>query len=347
MYMFGTQGWPVGAMQPMQKKTVTMPKPLPPGEPTMEGITLVSLGHYCGPKLSFRSMGVSTATLPFDWIKTRLEGVLYYMQNNFAHFFHFVTREPVPTAAAAGIGMVMYRDYLHSFWHDDPTDPETVEKYKRRFQRFDAIDARSSPVLFVRGAVSTDELPLVPKLQQELRRFGNQAYLLLILDLQQGMNGLAEVMEHPQLLVYFNGRSSAAFNEARQAPYEEAIRAAVARLRGRIGPAKTFGSWSELCAAATPTGHYVRASPGGLKAFDDAPDGLLMSALKGMPCAQQAPPPAPAFQCLPMLPPASPLMLMQPGTPLVQGYCRPQAALTMGVPAMHYHSHGVRVHFGG
>jgi len=333
-------------MLPQQKTTVAMPKPIPPGAPTLEGITLVSLGHYCGPKLSFRSMGVSTATLPFDWIKTRIEGVLYYMQNNFAHFFHFVTREPVPTAAAASVGMVMYRDYFHSFWHDDPTNPETVAKYQRRFQRFNEIDASSSPVLFVRGAVSTDELPLVPKLQQELKRFGNQAYLLIILDLQVGMNGLTEVMDHPQLLVYFNGRSSAAFNEARQAPYEEAVRAAVARLHGRMGSAKTFRSWPELCGAATPTGHYVRASPGGLKAFDDAPDVVLASVLKGFPCAQQAPPPS--ALALPGMPPLqSPFMFMQvPGTPVVQSYCRPQAALTMGVPPVQYHSPCVRVPFG-
>ena len=38
--------------------------------------------------------------------------------------------------AAASVGMVMYRDYLHSFWHDDPRSEETHAKYLRRFARF-------------------------------------------------------------------------------------------------------------------------------------------------------------------------------------------------------------------
>merc|ERR1719482_1722582 len=61
-----------------------------------EHIRLVSLGHNCGPKLSFQHLGRGAETLPFDWCRTRLESLLYYMRNDFEGWFDFVTRSAIP-----------------------------------------------------------------------------------------------------------------------------------------------------------------------------------------------------------------------------------------------------------
>jgi len=37
-------------------------------------VMLVSLGGYCGPKLSFQAINRGAATLPFDWMRTKMEG---------------------------------------------------------------------------------------------------------------------------------------------------------------------------------------------------------------------------------------------------------------------------------
>ncbi|CAJ1395983.1 unnamed protein product [Effrenium voratum] len=127
-----------------------------------EGIMLVSLGCFCGPKLSFKNIGRGAETLPFDWMRTRHEGLVHFLQNgwdertNFNGFFEFTSKKVVP-----GCQMTTYRDYFHSFWHDDPTDPGMHERYKRRIKRFNSIDARSEAVLFVRTIPSTSELDQV------------------------------------------------------------------------------------------------------------------------------------------------------------------------------------------
>merc|ERR1719238_420167 len=65
------------------------------------GALLVSLGCYCGPKLSFKMMGYGSETLPFDWIRTDIDG-----------FFDFRTKLPVPGSGGTSNhkkGMVMWR----------------------------------------------------------------------------------------------------------------------------------------------------------------------------------------------------------------------------------------------
>merc|ERR1740130_1539777 len=108
------------------------------------------------------------------------------MQNDFDGFFKYDTRMAVPgTGKESGKQMIMHRSFYHSFWHDDLQDDETFAKYRRRMDRFKAIDARSSPVLFVRSVPASDELRHTDKLYKELiERFGRCARLLLIIDFQ-------------------------------------------------------------------------------------------------------------------------------------------------------------------
>lgn len=151
------------------------------GGAAFPGVKLVSLGCYCGPKLTFQRMGRGAETLPFDWVRTRFEGLLHFLRTDFEGFFDFVTKQQVP-----GCHMTMYRGPLHSFWHDDPTDPSMHERYGRRIKRFLELGASSQPVLFVRVAADAAlELAHALELARELAmRFGALAKLLLILNFQ-------------------------------------------------------------------------------------------------------------------------------------------------------------------
>ncbi|CAK0888409.1 unnamed protein product, partial [Prorocentrum cordatum] len=145
-------------------------------------------------------MGRGAATLPFDWIRTTVDGLLHYIRSDFSGFFDFVTKLPVPGCNR----MVMYRDRLHSFWHDDPEDPAMREKYARRIERFNQLDARVRPVLFVRSAAATEELLRAAELVEVLvARFGKEARLLLILNFQDATAGPAFVKGVPNLMVYY------------------------------------------------------------------------------------------------------------------------------------------------
>jgi len=247
-------------------------------EPESETIRLVSLGHNCGPKLSFKHLGRGAETLPFDWSRTRLEGVLHYMRNDFAGFYDFTTRESVP-----GIkDMIMYRDRLHSFWHDNPEDSNMMERYKRRCARFQSIDAENKMVLFVRAAVVKSEVRRAGEVLKELRdRFGPYAHLLLMLSHQERASGLATVEGHDGLMLFFLPRGA---HKGGYTVYADPIATALARLTGRPSKVIKFPNLGYVEEVATE----IRAGLdglGGLRAFepdaeDDAAEHLQHSKYK-------------------------------------------------------------------
>ncbi|OLQ08033.1 hypothetical protein AK812_SmicGene8533 [Symbiodinium microadriaticum] len=104
-------------------------------------VQLVSLGSYCGPKLSFQKMGRGAETLPFDWIRTRMSGILRLLRilpgSNFEGFYDFVTQMRVPDT---GLSRCQQRH----------------ERYNRRIARLWDIDSEVRPVLFVRSIVSNE-----------------------------------------------------------------------------------------------------------------------------------------------------------------------------------------------
>merc|ERR1712032_1656894 len=159
-----------------------------------DDIRLVSLGSYCGPKHAFRKIGRDRETLPFDWLYTRIQGLLHFLRNDFHGFFGYQVVERTPHDVS------VYKSYTHSFWHDNPNDPEDQAKYMRRFARFNSIDANSKPVLFVRSVQSTEELQYIEELLDELSRFGKVAKLLVLVD-RQPQRRLVHVAEHPNLLI--------------------------------------------------------------------------------------------------------------------------------------------------
>jgi len=225
-------------------------------------VRLVSLGNTCGSKLSFQKLGRGAETLPFDWVRSRLEGLLHFMRNDFEGFFDFVTREP----NTAG-HMVMYRSKHHSFWHDDPRDVGMRERYTRRIDRFKSIDATGDPVLFVRAANSTDELALAEEFVAELmQRFGQNALLLLILDFQQEVNGPAMVKGLDNLLIYYHANAD---REPAAAPYMKPITAALQWASHRPVDAMQFESIGDAAKVATKTDWGFTAH-GNLRAFEEA-----------------------------------------------------------------------------
>lgn len=164
-------------------------------------VQLISLGSYCGPKLSFQKMGRGAATLPFDWIRTRMEGIIHFLRNDFEGFFDFVTQQRVPDTGL----MVMFRGYYHSFWHDDPSDPSMHDRYNRRIAWLGEMSSDlGTQLLFVRSNVSHEEVLQVPELMKLLRaKFGKSSRLLLILENQQKFVGPALVDEDDHVMLHY------------------------------------------------------------------------------------------------------------------------------------------------
>lgn len=230
------------------------------------GVQLVSLGSSFGPKMSFQSMGYNSEPLPFDTISTRIDGLLHYLRSDFNGFFSFVSKETVPESTA-----VMYRDYFHSFWYEDPSDPGVHADYKDRIARLLNIGKQKSTVLFVRVIVSKAELSKTLELQSELMaRFGEHVCLLLIIDFQVRVSGFGTVQDNSNLLVYFADGEAHKSSTSQKAPYEVPIKAAMDWLQCAPVDAMVFPDIDHVIKFSDETEFGIYGL-GGLFAFEDDP----------------------------------------------------------------------------
>mmetsp|Transcript_40779 Transcript_40779/g.118145 ORF Transcript_40779/g.118145 Transcript_40779/m.118145 type:complete len:379 (-) Transcript_40779:58-1194(-) len=259
---------PTAAVEQESDLLERYPKGVTVCDEQQNSVRLVSLGCYCGPKLSFQKIGRGAETLPFDWIRTKLEAVLHFMRSDFDAFYDTATdRVPVPDSS----GMIAFRGPMRSFWHDDPTEPSMQERYGRRIARFGDIDARSGGlVLFVRVAGHTDELRRAPELLDGLVCcFGEGSRLLLVLNFQKRAQGPAVVVGLHRLMMYHlpseaHMRDSANFGT----PYVDAVRVALDWALGRPMLARQFPNLEALAAEVTPDDWGSRGL-GGLRVYDD------------------------------------------------------------------------------
>lgn len=240
---------------------------------TTSHVQLISLGCYCGPKLTFQKIGRGAETLPFDWLRTSLDGVLHMLRTNFQGFFEYTSRLPVPGYEP----MVIYRGKLHSFWHDNPDEESMHERYTRRIARLYGMSSKDQrkgqethPTLFVRVAASTDELPRIQELLDELASiFGKEVFLLLILNWQVAFTGFASLSSVPNLLVYF--ADSAIHDREKQtipgAPYAAAVQSGLQWAAGRPVESKVFSELN-LLLPKVDRNSWGYTGMGGLAAFE-------------------------------------------------------------------------------
>mmetsp|Transcript_43902 Transcript_43902/g.80228 ORF Transcript_43902/g.80228 Transcript_43902/m.80228 type:complete len:314 (+) Transcript_43902:53-994(+) len=227
-------------------------------DPELKKLRLVSLGCWCGVKMDFKWLGFGSETLPFDWAMTSMDGVLHFLNTGFQGFLDISSQELIPDSQ----GKMVYRSPVHSFWHDDPTSPEDIEKYQRRIVRFQSIDASNEPVLFVRVACRSEfayEISKAETLVQTLRRLhGDEAHLLLILEDQEGgYRGASLVHEVDGLMLYFVPAQE----------YAEAIITGLVWIAERSFPARTLASLEQAEAMCIELPGGMRGK-GGVEGFD-------------------------------------------------------------------------------
>jgi hypothetical protein len=157
----------------------------PRRQEALERMHVISLGSFCGVKLSIQRLGLGSAHLPLDWVRSTTAGVLHFLRSDFDGFFSVASQSEVGN-------MRVFRSERHSFWHDDISNATVRAKLQRRIQRFLAMREDPKDLLFVRSCDSTDTLPEVETLYAELcARFGDgrRVLLLVIVDGQDHFEG--------------------------------------------------------------------------------------------------------------------------------------------------------------
>lgn len=143
----------------------------------------VSLGSYCGVAQALQILGLRGAAGPFDWMRSRCEGVTQLLASNFKDF---LTMEP-PFIQQCG-SHVFPMAWGGSYWHHNIADKEVQQTMERRKERF--LSMSDENIVFIRSVNCTDELRAIPNLIQALKaRFPrSHVRLLVLLDYQDGMN---------------------------------------------------------------------------------------------------------------------------------------------------------------
>lgn len=199
-----------------------------------EGLVAVSLGCYCGVKLSFRRLGLDSATLPLDWNRTRIEKVIEFLQTDFDEYLSDVDGPiSIPNTKLSA-----FRGPGHSFWHDNIEDPDVQIKLERRIDRFLQLGASSRQIMFVRALATYDELAEADDLYAELlSKFGSddtEVYLLVIVCMQD-VNGPVKSDQSPGLFIFQLGKQAhgSAVDADGPAPFCEPIKWALKHIQGQ------------------------------------------------------------------------------------------------------------------
>jgi len=216
-----------------------------PAEEVRRQIQVISLGSYCGIKMSSRRLGLGEASLPFDWIRTRVEGVMHWLAHGFNTFFHV---QHMYEMQHQGAPLTVYRSNVHSFWHDNIKDEDVRDKLWRRVKRFEEMAvADSRTLLFVRVLAGTQELPhtegLHDLLRQKFGASGRRVCLLCVID-DQPLVGPILLQQTPDILIWMQPLFAGALAMDKPAPFEEAIACGVRYFTGE--PTQDHWSWPSV-----------------------------------------------------------------------------------------------------
>jgi len=143
----------------------------------------VSLGAYCAVCRALQVLGLRKRAYPFDSVRSPIEGIIHCLDSEFEDFLTFTETKQEGT-----FKVFTGSRWGGSFWHHNPTAPESKEAFIRRALRLygqgDVPDTK--PRVFIRAINSTKELDSALRLKDALQRALPKApcYLLLMIDMQ-------------------------------------------------------------------------------------------------------------------------------------------------------------------
>ena len=128
-------------------------------------MNFISIGGWCGTKIALADLGLfNEPSLPFDSVRTSIEGIIDCIENNFENYFPKILEKDDRFPDWVGfIG-----EYVGFFHHNhNLLDKNVIESFERKFVRFDE-KIRKNNCVFLRTIVKEncdDEIKYYKKLQ--------------------------------------------------------------------------------------------------------------------------------------------------------------------------------------
>lgn len=146
-------------------------------------MNFISIGGWCGTKIVLKELGLfNEPSLPFDSVRTSIEGIIDCIENDFQNFFPKEIKKD-PRFLPHWVGYVgEYVGFLHN--SHDLTNKNVIDSFEREFIRF-GEKVKQNNCVFLR-TISTvkcdDELKHYKKLQDVIdKKYPNTTYIICFL----------------------------------------------------------------------------------------------------------------------------------------------------------------------
>ena len=142
-------------------------------------MNFICLGGWCGIKMALKDLGLfNEPSLPFDNVRTSIEGIIDCIENNFQNFFPKEIKKDDRFQNWAGfIG-----EYVGFYHHSHNLfDKNVIESFERKFIRFDE-KIRKNNCVFLRTIAREkydDEIKYYKKLQDVIdKKYPDISYII-------------------------------------------------------------------------------------------------------------------------------------------------------------------------
>jgi hypothetical protein len=140
-------------------------------------MNFISIGGWCGTKLALKYLELfNEPSLPFDGVRTSIEGIINCIDNDFQNFF--------PKELKRDDRFSSYKPFLGEhvgFYHDDLLDENVIKSFERKIIRFDE-KIKKNNCIFLRTIVTEncdDEIKQYKKLQDVIdKKYPNISYII-------------------------------------------------------------------------------------------------------------------------------------------------------------------------
>jgi len=126
----------------------------------------ISLGGWCGPKRALEQNGLfNEASLPFDDVRSKFEGVIRNIEEDFKNFLTYTEQ----------VGDLTFFGKDVSFFHHDLNNKDVIDSFGRKIYRFNEKIISKDNLCFIRN-VTVDDYDLELNLYDKFKKIIKEKY---------------------------------------------------------------------------------------------------------------------------------------------------------------------------
>jgi hypothetical protein len=169
-------------------------------------MNFISLGGWCGTKIALKDLKLfNEPSLPFDSVRTSIEGIIDCIENDFINFF--------PKEIKNDIRFVNYKAFIGEyigFYHDNLLDDNVIQSYKRKIVRFDE-KIKKNNCIFLRTIIRDNyenEIKHYKQLQNAIdKKYPNISYIICFIIPNQPTSKYYKHLDNRTFLFKLNDKS--------------------------------------------------------------------------------------------------------------------------------------------